>query len=277
MEAIKRQIIPWVAGNTLNLAIPLQTVTKNEGTETREDYYPPEGSDISVVITSQVKRRKYEYTLDDNVVMFTDDGTLPVGIYGIEITVTEPDGQNRRYFKCHEIEIRDCTGNLDAMLEGQVLLDAAIFIQGQKGDKGDPFTYDDFTEEQITELQKPARDAAADITDDYDTNVKGDYTTNVKEDYASVKQDAQAATGAANDAAANANQEAGAANGAATNANNQGAYAKNQGDYAKRKADEIEDAKGDYQNLDARLDAMDAATDDRLEAITEEELNAIFN
>ena len=46
---------------------------------------------------------------------------------------------------------------------------------------------------------------------------------------------------------------------------------------AKAKADEIEDAKGTYQTLDARLDAMDAATDDRLEAITTEQLNAIFN
>lgn len=33
---------------------------------------------------------------------------------------------------------------------------------GAKGDKGDPFTYDDFTEAQILELQRPATEAVAD-------------------------------------------------------------------------------------------------------------------
>ena len=33
---------------------------------------------------------------------------------------------------------------------------------GAKGEKGDPFTYDDFTEAQILELQRPATEAAAD-------------------------------------------------------------------------------------------------------------------
>ena len=34
-----------------------------------------------------------------------------------------------------------------------------------RGDKGEPFTYDDFTEEQIINLQKPATDAAANAND----------------------------------------------------------------------------------------------------------------
>ena len=36
-----------------------------------------------------------------------------------------------------------------------------VIPKGDKGDKGDAFTYDDFTEEQIVGLQKPANDAAA--------------------------------------------------------------------------------------------------------------------
>lgn len=72
-------------------------------------------------------------------------------------------------------------------------------------------------------------------------------------------------------------QAAGNANQKAQYAEQQGDYAKNQGDYAKRKADEIEDAKGTYDNLDARLDAMDDATGTKLDAPTEEEFNAIFN
>lgn len=72
-------------------------------------------------------------------------------------------------------------------------------------------------------------------------------------------------------------QAAGNANQKAQYADEQGDYAKNQGDYAKRKADEIEDAKGTYENLDARLDAMDAATSTKMDAPTEEEFNGIFN
>lgn len=72
-------------------------------------------------------------------------------------------------------------------------------------------------------------------------------------------------------------QAAGNANQKAQYADEQGDYAKNQGDYAKRKADEIEDAKGTYDNLDARLDAMDAATGTKMDAPTEEEFNGIFN
>lgn len=34
-------------------------------------------------------------------------------------------------------------------------------VQGPQGEKGDPFTYDDFTEDQIAELQRPATEAAA--------------------------------------------------------------------------------------------------------------------
>lgn len=45
-------------------------------------------------------------------------------------------------------------------------------------------------------------------------------------------------------------------------AKNKGDYAKEKGDYAKAKADEIEDAKGEFQTLDARLDAMEEAAGD---------------
>lgn len=35
-----------------------------------------------------------------------------------------------------------------------------VALPGEKGDKGDPFTYDDFTPEQIADLQRPATEAA---------------------------------------------------------------------------------------------------------------------
>ncbi len=83
--------------------------------------------------------------------------------------------------------------------------------------------------------------------------------------------DAQAVTAQASEAAALASRKAGDAEAAAgvamqkagyaqdkgDYAKEQGDYAKEQGDYAKRKADDIEDAKGDYDTLSARLSAIE--------------------
>lgn len=41
-----------------------------------------------------------------------------------------------------------------------VVVEEMVALPGEKGDKGDPFTYDDFTPEQIAELQRPATEAA---------------------------------------------------------------------------------------------------------------------
>lgn len=137
----KTTMIPWVKGNTLNLAVPLQLVTYDDGKETKTDYIPPVGSEIHVRITSQFEKKEYPFTIEDNVVSFTDDGTLNCGCYGVEITVSEPhteqvNGQNRRTFKKH-IEIYESLDDLGDLPDGEVIIDAAIFVQGQKGDKGD--------------------------------------------------------------------------------------------------------------------------------------------
>ena len=232
--------IPWVKGNTMPVAVPLQTKTAVDGKWVIEDYTPPAGSEINVNIVAGQRRYKYDFTLDGNVVRFTDDGHLPVGDYGVEITVKEPDDFNRRTFKCAQIRVYDCTDDVGMLPNGEMLLDAAIFIQGQKGD---PFTFEDFTPEEIAELQRPATEAA----------------------------------GVAQQAAQDANDAARLANEKAQYAEQQGDYAKNQGDYAKEKAAEIEQAKGSYNTLGARLDAMDAATGTKMDAPTQEEFDEIFN
>lgn len=274
--------IIWVMGNRQQLIIPMeQEIIPEQGDPYTEDFYPAEDDVVKVTLTGAYRPYIYSPEIDGNLLILTDKGTLPKGLYGVQITVTGANGETRmRSFWDQQIVVTEKNNSVlkewDEFKDQPVTARAAVFFFA-KGDKGDPFTYEDFTPEEIEELQKPARDAAAEITEDYNTNVKEDYNTNVKDDYATVKQDAQQATSDANDAAQNANDKAGEANSAAQDANDKGTYAKNQGDYAKRKADEIEDAKGTYQTLDARLDAMDAATDDRLEAITTEQLNAIFN
>lgn len=80
-----------------------------------------------------------------------------------------------------------------------------VIPKGEKGDKGDAFTYDDFTDEQIAGLQKPATDAAA-------VALSAAETANNKATLA-------------NNAAINANEKAELANTAATDANNAAAKA----------------------------------------------------
>lgn len=111
-----------------------------------------------------------------------------------------------------------------------------------RGDKGEPFTYDDFTEEQITNLQKPATDAAAIAnraaenantaatnandkaslanTAAQTANTAASNADQATADAVNATADAEAATNSANQAATNANNAASSANSAADNANN---------------------------------------------------------
>ena len=129
----------WVMGNTLSLAVPLQTRTATDGGWVTEDYIPPAGSeiDVSIVNATTGVRRKYEHTLDGNKVRFTDRGTLGCGIYGIEITVIETSEVNRRTFKCCQLLICNCTDEAGVLPDGEMLLDATVFVEGPKGEKGE--------------------------------------------------------------------------------------------------------------------------------------------
>ena len=159
-------MIRWIYGNTLPLAAKLRMTTKTEHGKVTEDYFPPEGSVILPAIVGKYTRKTYSnYAIDGNIVTFTDDGTLGVGTYGIEIRVKEPN-KNLRSFKCGSLTILNCSEDIDIgefISEGAVVIDAMPYYWA-KGDKGDAFTYDDFTTEQIEELQKPASDAAEELT-----------------------------------------------------------------------------------------------------------------
>ena len=155
MEQTK--MIPWVAGNTLNLAVPLQTKTIVSGQEVTAPYTPPAGSTLNVWLVNGRQRRKYDYTLTDNVVHFTDNGTLSPATYAVEIQVIEPSTRHLRTFKLQlavaaTLPVASASPEVPAFPEGEILLDAAIFIQGEKGDKGDkgdPGSDADVTAENI--------------------------------------------------------------------------------------------------------------------------------
>ena len=164
-------MIRWIYGNTLPLAAKLRMTTKTEHGKVTEDYFPPEGSVILPAIVGKYTRKTYSnYTIDGNIVTFADDGTLGVGTYGIEIRVKEPN-KHLRSFKCGSLTILNCSEDIDIgefISEGAVVIDAMPYYWA-KGDNGDAFTYDDFTPEQIEELQKPASDAAEELTQEVHT------------------------------------------------------------------------------------------------------------
>ena len=129
--------LKWVRGNTLNLAVPLQVVTAANGAQTKVDYTPPTGSEIRVYLVGRHGSREYEPTLSGNVVSFTDNGSLALGDYGLEITIKEPSARNLRAFKCCAIRIVNSSDELGEMPDGQVMLDAALFFQvGSGGGSG---------------------------------------------------------------------------------------------------------------------------------------------
>lgn len=141
-QNVNSERLIWVTGNTLTIAVPLTTKTAIDGQWVDNDYYPPEGSEIKVFIVGSYKRYEYDYTLDGNVVRITDKGTLPVGTYGLEITIKEPSEAKRRTFKCKQIKVCNCTEDIGILPDGEILLDAAIFVQGEKGEQGPPGTTD---------------------------------------------------------------------------------------------------------------------------------------
>ena len=124
-------MIKWIYGNTLPLVVELKEVIKTQEGTTTEDYIPPVGSEIEVWAIGKYKKKQFAYTIDGNVLQFTDDGTLSVGTYGIRITVLEPESRRLRSFKCEELQIVNCTQDLDLgefIQNGAVTLDAMPFF-----------------------------------------------------------------------------------------------------------------------------------------------------
>ena len=195
----------WVKGNTQPFIIPLeQEVVTVQDEIVAEPYYPDENDEI--VVNFVGKWMKYPYTpnVDGNLLIFTISSTIPAGSYSVEVIVKHPDGTQLRSQWDNQVVITNSNPSVlqewDDFKHQDITARAALFFFA-KGDKGDPFTYDDFTEEEIEELQRPARDAVV----------------------------------------------------------------------------EVEQARGTYQSLGARLNAMDDNTNSRLLKITDTEFNAIFN
>lgn len=162
-------LIKHVRGNVLRLAIPLSVKIRDlvdgQPTERVEDFYPDASRGVKIVLDASYITRTFDGAVSGNVVSMEDGGTLKLGYYQVEVLCYDNNGIPYRYMARNIIAIVDATA--DAGIEADIefdsetyTLEGAYFIKGEKGDKGDPFTYDDFTPEQIAELQRPATEAA---------------------------------------------------------------------------------------------------------------------
>lgn len=243
----EKKLLHWVRGNILRLAIPLEKETITEEQTTREDYIVQSDDVVTVNLVSSSRRYIYApKSIEGNVVSIEDNGELDLGTYGVEVLLSKADGTRLRSFWNYLIKIHNTN---DAVLEewdefadvsGEIL-DSAIFFFA----KGDPFTYEDFTQEQLDEIKRPALEAANVATQAAQN--ANDAATNAN----NAKNATIIATNLANSATQNANDAASSANAAAISANQ-----------AKRNADTatINANNATESALEATNDAISATT-----------------
>lgn len=116
--------------------------------------------------------------------------------------------------------MKEITVNEKIVVKDPVTTSEVVALPGIKGEKGDPFTYDDFTPEQIAELQRPAKEAAkVAIASAQRAENAAESVQSAVEDAEQASQSAQQAATAAQEAVTNANTAIGKAETAINNAN----------------------------------------------------------
>lgn len=150
--------IIWVMGNRQELIIPMeQEVIPQEGDPYTEDFYPAEDDVVKVTLTGAYRPYIYTPEVDGHLLILTDNGTLPKGLYGVQITVVGANGETRlRSFWDQQIVVTEKNNSVlkewDEFKDQPVTARAAVFFFA-KGDKGDALTWDDLTPEQKASLK----------------------------------------------------------------------------------------------------------------------------
>ena len=147
MEEQEQKIkkIRQVHGNMLMVGIKLDltvvTVMNGNVSKTKEDFYPNTDYPVSIVLKKGSSRYPYSASVNGNVVSFEDPGTLPVGVYEVEVLCRNAQAQPCRYMARSVIEIVDATieagiGDGVEFDSESYLLEGGVFLFA-KGDKGD--------------------------------------------------------------------------------------------------------------------------------------------
>ena len=151
MTAIARNTkIRHVFGNVMRLAIPLtkktRTLVEGRIVEIEEPFYPNHDFPTKVTLyKGGGLRKEYTAVVAGNIAEITDDGTLPIGTYQVEVICHGESGMPMRYMVRSVVDIVDAT--VEAGIEPGVefygttySLEGAVFFfaKGDKGEKGDP-------------------------------------------------------------------------------------------------------------------------------------------
>ena len=147
----------WVRGNHQQLLIPLeQENIPQEGEITTSPYYPEGDAVVNVYLVGRKRKFSFIPVVDGNLVSITEDGSVPAGCYGIEVNVVNQDATRFRSFWPDQVVVTECNNSVleewNEFRQQQVTARAAVFFFA-KGDKGDPFRYEDFTPEQLESLK----------------------------------------------------------------------------------------------------------------------------
>ena len=123
--------------------------------ETTEDFYP--ASEVTIVLANRYGQKyTYNASIEENVVFFSDEGVLPIGVYNLEVTCLGINQEPFRYKQEEAVVVHDVTAaaGIEAGVEFDAethTLEGVVFFyakgdkgdkgeQGEKGDKGAVFT-----------------------------------------------------------------------------------------------------------------------------------------
>ena len=142
-----------VRGNWLKLAQPLEKIVWLNSQHTIEDYVPAEGDNFKVTLVGaydhyEMEKVQIELNPENNkrnLLTYENNGTLPLGLYDIEISVTLADG--KRLHSCQPKRVKVVKTNSEASIPDSVEfgvdtyeLDCAVFMyvpsEGGGGEDG---------------------------------------------------------------------------------------------------------------------------------------------
>jgi len=97
-DTSQQGVIIHPQGNPITLTIPMTSVceTVSNGTDVKDDRNFPI-YDVSVALVKGKNAYTYTPRISVNTITFNDEGTLPVGTYGIEIKYRGTDGKHYRW------------------------------------------------------------------------------------------------------------------------------------------------------------------------------------
>ena len=129
MEQTQEQIARGVQGNVLQVGIPLTlhvvSIQNGVKSETSEDFIPNSSYPVVVLLSKGTSKYPYTPSVVGNVVSFEDDGTLPVGVYQVEVLCRNAAGKPCRYMARGKVVIVDAT--IDAGLSPGIEFDAQSY------------------------------------------------------------------------------------------------------------------------------------------------------